>query len=79
MQVIGLPVRTPQFQEQFVESVQKTPRGRLLERIEEPIENTPIENILPAVPASETWRVEPANIAPAQSVITSDDPAMFHR
>ena len=43
----------PQFQEQFVESVQKTPQGRLPERFEEPIENTPIEDILPAVPVIE--------------------------
>ena len=35
-------VPIPQFQEQSVESVQKTPQGRLPERIEEPVENTPI-------------------------------------
>ena len=37
-------VPTPQFQEQFVESVQKT-AGRYPERIEERIENTPIEDV----------------------------------
>ena len=59
-------VPIPQIQEQFVESVQKIFQERLPERIEEPIENTPvphsicysaptpvIEDISPAVPASE--------------------------
>ena len=75
-------VPTPQFQEQFVESVQKTPRGRFPERIEEPIENTPIEDILPAVPASEYVAPAPVmehvelappieNIAPASAAPNS--------
>ena len=36
-----------------MKSVQKTPRGRIRERIEKLIENTPIEYLLPVAPASE--------------------------
>ena len=75
-------VTTPQVQGQFLESVQKTPQGRLPERIEEPIENTPIEVMLPAVPPSEyvapapvIEHAEPAppieNIAPAPAAPNS--------
>ena len=59
-----------------MESVQKTPRGRLLERIEEPIDNTPIEDVVSIVPASEyvapapvVEHVEPAR--PVENIVPS--------
>ena len=76
--IVHVPI--PQIQEDFVERVQKIPQERLPERIEEPIENTPIphsisysapapviENISPAVPAIEY-------VAPAP-VIEHEEPA----